>query len=356
MPEQSPDFKPLPRRNKKSGSPKKRGRRRQAVGAATPSTPRRITRSRAVVAPPEPAAPVTPRRTRRKTAARKNPFGWLKYLAFAGIVAAGVFVFLNLQPAPAPPPPPDVSPDANATPVPTSAPFFPVISLPQFPTAAPTRVPTPITPEVAIVAGHWANTSNDSEPTVHDSGAVCPDGLREVDVNKAVADQTVAILEGRGYHTVLLEEFDSRYLENPRFKPRVFLSIHSDSCLVGADYAFATGYKIAHAEPSDNMQQDSRLVTCLTRSYDRVAVKYDKPFNANTITRAMTEYHAFRKIDRTTPAAIIELGFLGYDRDFLVNHQSEMARGLAIGLEDFLKGDTCLPPTATPPPTETILP
>lgn len=354
MPENPSDFKPLPRRNKKSAGKKNRGGKRQPVGSAIPSSPRRITRSRAAVAA-EQVAPVTPRRTRRKSAARKNPFGWLKYLAFAAIVGAGVFVFLNLQPA-VPPPPSDVTPDPRATRVPTSAPFFPVISLPQFPTAEPTRAPTAVTPEVAIVAGHWANTSNDSEPTVHDSGAVCPDGLREVDINKAVADQTVQILQGRGYHTVLLEEFDDRYLQNPRFKPKVFLSIHSDSCLVGADYAFATGYKIAHAEPSDNLQEDSRLVTCLTRSYDRVATKYDKPFNANTITRAMTEYHAFRKIDRSTPAAIIELGFLGYDRDFLVNHQSEMARALAIGLEEFLKRDTCLPPTATPSATETVLP
>lgn len=299
--------------------------------------------------------PVAPRPRRRKKTARKNPFGWLKYVAFAAIVGAGVFVFLNLQP-PLPPASSDATPDANATPLPTSPPFFPVISLPQFPTTAPTRVPTSILPEIAIVAGHWANALKDSEPTVHDSGAVCPDGLREVDINKAVADQTVAILQDRGYHTVLLEEFDDRYKQDPPFKPKVFLSIHSDSCLVGADYAFATGYKIAHAEPSDNEKQDSRLVTCLTRSYDPVAVKYDKPFNANTITRAMTEYHAFRKIDRSTPAAIIELGFLGQDRDFLVNHQEEMGRALADGLEEFLKGGTCLPETATPPTTETVLP
>jgi N-acetylmuramoyl-L-alanine amidase len=354
MAEESSDFKPLPRRNRKSGSRDAKRNKRAAVGSTTPSTPRRSTRARAVVAPGDGLAP-PPRTVRRRRRKAAFSFGWLKYFAFAGMVSIGMYVILTMQPAP-PAPPPNSTPNPNATLVPTSKPFMPIIALPQLPTAAPTFSPTPRVPEVAIVAGHWANASSDSAPTVHDSGAVCSDGLREVDITKSVADQTLNILQGRGYHTVLLQEFDPRYEELPPFKPKVFLSIHADSCLQGGDYAFATGYKIAHAEPSDNEAEDSRLVTCLTRSYDKIAVKYDKPFNANTITRAMTEYHAFRKIDPTTPAAIIELGFLGNDRDFLVNHQAEMARGLAIGLDEFLQGLACAPAAATPEPTETVLP
>jgi len=253
----------------------------------------------------------------------------------------------------------NITPSALKVAVPVSPeprPFFPFFTLPELPTPEPTLIPTPSIPEVAIVAGHWAPESNDGVPSVRDSGAVCPDGLREVDITKSVADKTLAMMQPRGYNAVLLQEFDPRYVETPKFKPRVFLSIHADSCLVGGDYAYATGYKIAHAEPSDNEEQDSRLVTCVTRSYDQVASIYNMPFNANTITRNMTEYHAFRKIDPTTPAAIIELGFLGQDREFLVNHQGEMARGLAVGLDDFLHGSTCLPPTATPEPTETNIP
>ncbi len=347
MSEDSSEFKPLPRRSNKR-------RKARGVGDTTPSSPRRTTRARANGASTD-ATATTPRTTRRKKAKRKNPFGWLKYLAFIMFVGLGVYVLMNLQPAP-PPPPADFTPDPNATLVPTSKPFFPVISFPSLPTSAPTLTPTPTIPQVAIVAGHWEQEANDGAPTVHDSGAVCPDGLREVDITKNVADKTLEILKGRGYHVVLLQEFDPIYQEEPKFAPKSFLSIHADSCLTGADYAYATGYKIAHAEPSDNEAEDSRLVTCLTRSYDQVAVKYDKPFNANTITRDMTEYHAFRKIDSTTPAAIIELGFLGQDRDFLVNHQDEMAQGIAKGLDQFLKGSSCLPATATPEPTETELP
>ncbi len=353
MDKDSSDFKPLPRRRKKNSGNEGKPRKRQAVGAGTPSVTRRTTRARTV---PADDATDAPRPARKRRTTRKNPFGWLKYVALLSIVGIGIYILLSLQPAP-PAPPPNATPDPDATLVPTSAPIFPIIPLPQIlPTAAPTFTSTPSIPEVAIVAGHWAKESSDAVPAVRDSGATCPDGLREVDITKSVADQTIALMQRRGYHTILLQEFDPLYESAPRFKPRVFLSIHVDSCLTGADYSYATGYKIAHAEPSDNEQEDNRLVTCLTRSYDQVAAKYDKPFNANTITRNMTEYHAFRKIDPTTPAAIIELGFLGWDRDLLTNHQDELARGLAIGLDEFLKGQSCLPATATPEPTETVLP
>src|SRR5581483_3227427 len=207
------DFRPLPRGS--SG----RKRKRTGVGATTPSTARRTPRSRK-------AAPAPAKR-------KLNPFGWLKYVALVLIVGVGAYVLANLQPAP-PVPPSDFTPDPNATLVPTSASLFPNISFPALATALPSLAtalpgpspsPTPKYPEVAIVAGHWANTSTDSVPTVHDSGATCSDGLREVDITKSVADQTLTILQRRGYRTTLLEEFDPRLKKvEPDFAPKVFLS------------------------------------------------------------------------------------------------------------------------------------
>lgn len=273
------------------------------------------------------------------------------------MVGVGVFVVANIQPAPPAALPPDFTPDPDATLVPTQAPLFVIPHIFDLPTDTPTPIPTPSVPDAAIVAGHWAIEGAEGVPAVLDSGAVCPDGTREVDITKSVADKTIALLQRRGYRVELLQEFDPVYKDaNQDFAPRSFLSIHVDSCLQGADFVYATGYKIAHAEPSDNQLEDDRLVTCLTRSYDKVAAKYDKPFNYNTITRNMTEYHAFRKIDPMTPAAIIELGFLGQDYDFLLNHQDEMAQGLARGLDDFLKGQPCVPPTITPRPPPTVEP
>lgn len=343
----SSDFKPLPRKNK---AVKGKG---QSVGAGTPSAARRTKRARSAPPPTEETEP-TPRSRRTRRPAPKNRFGWLKYLAFAMIVGIGVFVIANMQPMPPAAPPPDLTPDLEATLVPTQAPLFVIPHIFELPTDAPTPVPTPSVPDAAIVAGHWAKEGEEGVAAVRDSGAICPDGTREVDITKSVADKTIALLQGKGYRVVLLQEFDPVYKdENPDFAPRSFLSIHADSCLQGPDYVYATGYKIAHAEPSNNQVQDDRLVTCLTRGYDKIAAKYNKPFNYNTITPNMTEYHAFRKIDPTTPAAIIELGFLGQDWDFLVNHQDEMAQGLASGMDDFLKGQACVPPTITPAPTPT---
>jgi hypothetical protein len=51
----------------------------------------------------------------------------------------------------------------------------------------------------------------------------------------------------------------------------------------------------------------------------------------------MTDYHAFRVIDRQTPAAIIEMGFLGGDQDLLVNHPEVAAKGIADSLLCFLQ-------------------
>lgn len=342
------DFKPLPRKRKTAS------RSNPPVGAETPSSARRNGRSRAA-APAAVDAP--PRRRRASRPPPRNRFGWLKYVAFGMMVGIGIFVVANMQQPPPVAPPPDFTPDPEATPAPTREPFFAMPHFFQTSTDTPTPIPTPSVPDVAIVAGHWAMEGAARIPDVPDSGAICPDGTREVDITKSVADKTIALLRRKGYRVELLQEFDPVYKDvNPDFAPRSFLSIHVDSCLQGPDFVYATGYKIAHAEPSDNQIQDERLVTCLTRSYDKVAAKYAKPFNYNTITRNMTEYHAFRKIDPTTPAAIIELGFLGQDYDFLMNHQDEMAQGLTRGLDDFLKGQACAPPTVTPPPLKTAAP
>jgi N-acetylmuramoyl-L-alanine amidase len=214
------------------------------------------------------------------------------------------------------------------------------------PTATPTSIPPP---DIAILAGHWSRDDPRGVTTIHDTGALCPDGLREVTINKSVADKVITILRSRGYHVDLLEEFDARLKSvSPDYAPSVFLSIHSDSCVSGPDYPFATGFKIAHAEPSENPPEDDRLVACLQRDYQIAVNPFKLAFNANTITADMTAYHAFHEIVPTTPAAIIELGFMANDRWILTGHQDELARGLGVGLIAFLKGDRCGLASATP--------
>ncbi|MEW5720525.1 MAG: N-acetylmuramoyl-L-alanine amidase [Chloroflexota bacterium] len=193
------------------------------------------------------------------------------------------------------------------------------------PTATPTPTPTPLPPLVGLVAGHSGG---------EDPGAICPDGLREVDVTTDVARRAKALLEARGYRVDILAEFDPRLSATKRdYSPQAFLAIHADSCIY-----YASGYKVARAANSGAPQEDDRLVRCVTSSY---AAASQLPFHEGSITTDMTHYHGLMKIDPKSPAAIIELGFLGSDRAILVNKREQLALGIANGIERFLQGSGC---------------
>lgn len=191
----------------------------------------------------------------------------------------------------------------------------------------PSLVPSPTStiPPVALVAGHSGGI---------DPGAICPDGLREVDVTTEVAQRTKALLTGWGYRVEILAEFDPRLNAAKRdYAPRAFVSIHADSCIY-----YATGFKTARAAFSATPQEDDRLVRCLTRDYGAAT---QLPFHSGSITVDMTQYHGLNEISPTSPAAIIELGFLGSDHDLLKNHRDVLAQGVAGAIRDFLRGDEC---------------
>jgi len=199
-------------------------------------------------------------------------------------------------------------------------------SLP-FPTAtpAPTATPTPELPLIALVAGHSGG---------FDPGAVCPDGSREVDITVDVSNRAKLLLQARGYRVDILAEFDSRLSATRRdYAPRAFLAIHVDSCVM-----YASGYKVARAQYSAIPQEEDRLVRCVSQTY---AATTQLPFHEGSITRDMTHYHALNEIHPNTPAAIIELGFLGADKALLRDRRDAMALGIADGLDRFMQASTC---------------
>jgi len=202
----------------------------------------------------------------------------------------------------------------------------PVIqTLIQLPTATPTVTPTPLPPPIALLAGHSGGI---------DTGAICPDGLREVDITTDVAHRARAILEARGYRVDILAEFDQRLSAVKRdYAPRAFLAIHVDSCV-----NYASGYKVARAEFSANPVEDDRLTRCVSSAY---AAATQLPFHAGSITRDMTHYHALNEINDQTPGAIIELGFLGSDHDLLTNKRDVLAMGISDGIDEYLNGAEC---------------
>ncbi len=194
------------------------------------------------------------------------------------------------------------------------------------PTLTPNPVaiePTPSVPHVGIIAGHAGN----------DSGAICPDGLQEVEINAEIARRTVEILQLRGWRVDLMEEFDSRL---PGYRADALLSIHADSCA----YPGKTGFKVTRAESSYIPGAEDVLVNCVSRYYH---AETGLPFDADTITYDMTRYHAYYEIHEDTPAAIIEVGFMLDDRELLIEHPDTVAKGIVDGLICFVEGEGAVP-------------
>jgi N-acetylmuramoyl-L-alanine amidase len=186
---------------------------------------------------------------------------------------------------------------------------------------------------IGIVSGHWGNGG--------DPGAVCLDGTNELGVNLAVATIVRQRLEALGYTIDLLQEFDPRL---DGYRAALLLSIHSDTCAV-ID-AQATGFKLAASTYSSDKNLTDRLAACLYSYYSKAT---GLPYLSGNVTDDMTKYHAFTAINPTTPAAIIEIGFLNLDRTLLVDHPETVADGIVSGVLCFVKNESVSPiPVPTP--------
>ena len=181
---------------------------------------------------------------------------------------------------------------------------------------------------IGIVAGHWKN----------DSGAVCPNGLEEVDVNLTIASLVQQKLAKQGYQVDLLEEFDSRLSQ---YQAMALISIHSDSCdFISTD---ATGFKVAAALESAFPEKTDRLSGCLIDRYSATTKLTYRAGNTND----MTYYHAFSEINTETPAVIIEVGFLNLDQQILTQQPDLIADGIVNGLLCYIRNESIMP-TVTP--------
>lgn len=211
----------------------------------------------------------------------------------------------------------------SATPLPSTAPSAVLLA-----TSLPSVVPSPAVPHVGVVAGHWGS----------DTGAMCPDGLTEVEINLDVAQRVVYALWALGYQADLLEEFDSR-LEG--YRADALISIHADSCEAFPDATPpASGFKVASVADSLVPEAEERLVACLTQCY---AARTGMYFHATSITYDMIYYHSFYEIDNYTPGAIIETGFMLNDRRMLTERADLVAQGIVEGILCFIESETAPP-------------
>jgi N-acetylmuramoyl-L-alanine amidase len=182
---------------------------------------------------------------------------------------------------------------------------------------------------IGIVAGH-SGRPQDANFEV-DPGAVCDDGLTELQINEAVARDVVTALRRDKYTVDLLTEFDPLLRG---YQADVLISIHTNDC---RDYGpEATGFNAAAASSREGTRgQDERLLNCLVAQYGATT---GLPRHTG-ITYDMTDYHTFSEVAVDTPTAIIELGFMRNDRDFLLGQSDLIAQGIANGARCFLRPD-----------------
>ena len=222
-----------------------------------------------------------------------------------------------------------VSPDGPAAEV-TAVSSSPATEVGEEPSAEapeapePEQTATPGPARIGIVAGHWG----------FDSGAVCDDGLTEVEVNLEVAQRVVQSLRALGYRVDLLEEFDQRLRG---YQAEALVSIHADSCRPFPEATPPpTGFKVASVVDSYVPEEEQRLVDCLYQEY---GARTGLPTHDTSITGHMTQYHMFYEIDPWTPGAIIETGFLWLDREFLTQRPDVVAQGIVDGILCFVEGE-----------------
>lgn len=233
--------------------------------------------------------------------------------------------------------PPTLVAPGNTSP-PPATPVIPTVASTD-PTLAPvlstTEGSAPVTPQatiapslaprVGIVAGHWGS---------NDTGAVCPDGLQEVEINYEVAQRVVYILQALGYEADLLAEYDSRL---KGYEADALVSIHADSCEPFPNATPpASGFKVASVQDSMVPELERELVLCLAQSY---AARTGMYFHENSITYDMLYYHNFYEIHNDTPGAIIETGFMHADRAILTERSDLVAQGIVDGIVCFLESD-----------------
>lgn len=178
--------------------------------------------------------------------------------------------------------------------------------------------------QIAIISGHAGN----------DSGAVCTDANGQATVTEAaiivaIVERLESQLQWAGANVLILDEFDERLAG---LQADLLLSLHADSCID------ASGYK--YAVSSRSTVAPAKLTTisaCFDQFYSAATGLADHP---NTITHNMTDYHAFRRLDVSTPALILEVGFMGGDQKLLTEEPERVARGITDSIRCFFEKES----------------
>lgn len=186
-------------------------------------------------------------------------------------------------------------------------------------------------PTVGLQVGHWQAASHPDElAALRVSTGATVDGTDEVDVNLAVAEALAVRLRSAGIRVDLLPA-----TVPPRYRADALLSLHADA---SADPR-RRGYKSSHARRARN-GLEPRLRAAIDAAYLSAA---PLPHDHANVSGAMLDYYAFaphryrHAAHRTTPAVIIEMGYLSHpeDRRWLLSEDGP-AEALSEGILAYL--------------------
>jgi len=186
---------------------------------------------------------------------------------------------------------------------------------------------------VAIQAGHWqADELPDELSRLRASTGATSHGIREVDVNLAVARSLQTLIEARGWSAILLPSTIP-----PGLRADVFVAIHADWGATSSIH----GWKVA--APWRPSPASLALAAAIKESFGSESSLAQ---DLSGVTIGMRGYYAFsyrrfvHTISPFTPSAIVELGFLTNqrERELLVDHPEYWAGILDRGIARFLSG------------------
>lgn len=185
---------------------------------------------------------------------------------------------------------------------------------------------------VGVQIGHLAAAEQPEElAALRYSTGAHAHGVDEVEVNSAVASALAARLATHGIEVDLLPA-----TVPPGYRADLVLSIHADA---NADPS-RSGYKSAHFRPARNPHE-----ALLKVSVDRaMLLATGLPDDDRNVSGNMLHYYAFNQrrfrhaVSRSTPALLVELGYLSNRSDLRLLQQTDLlADGLERGVLSYLR-------------------
>lgn len=237
------------------------------------------------------------------------------------------------QAATAPPPPTA----ATAPPPPTATPAPPPTATPAPPPTATPAPPPPdrdVPPRVGLQVGHWRIEEHPQEQVrLRKFSGAYYGGYDEWELNILIAEEARRLLEARG---VVVDMLPATVPVG--YTADAFVSIHVDG-VTGPQAATRRGWKVA--TPFRASAASDALAAALAASYPAATGLPADPQGPSYDMRAYYAFAFYRywhSVAPTTPAAIVETGFMTHpaDRELLFGRTELVGRGVAEGVLAYL--------------------